>query len=88
MNRKLLNLVKFIKKTNCERHFIDNGLKFILFLNGDDLPDFCEIIELIEDKGYDAVWKGGYFCIDIAPFVEDCEVLSLNEFVELVGKSR
>ena len=29
-----------------------------------------------------------FLCIDIAPFVEDCEVLSLNEFVELVGRSR
>ena len=45
-----------------------------------------KIVELIEDKGYDAIWKGSYFCIDIAPFIEDCEDLTLNEFIDIVGR--
>ena len=91
MNTAFLKMIKFITKEDPERHVHEIGRDkaFVVFLYNHNMNEFFNITKSIDSEGFEAVWKGSYFCVDIIPFIEYYgeDIMNVDDFIEIVGTS-
>ena len=87
MNDHLKNLIKFFKENNPEAHYQSNGGEedsVWVCVSKFEAPEFLDIIEHIDDGGFECSWMGDYFGVDLTGFIEGLCDISLEDFCLIV----
>jgi hypothetical protein len=87
INETCKNLISFIKEHNPEMHYNERGQKVLEMCIGKyKSDDFLDIIDNIEDGGYNLIWYGDYFYIELNDFLRnECDFPEIDDFVWLIS---
>jgi hypothetical protein len=82
MTESLRKLIKFFKENNPESHYsVDNNSpKFWACIGMHEASDFLELIDYIDDGGYECSWMGSYFGVDLTDYIESICEIELEDF--------
>lgn len=88
INKTCKRLISFIKEHKPEIYYNERCKKILGMCIGKYASDdFLDIIENIDDGGYNLTWYGDYFYIELNDFLcNECDFPEIEDFVFLLSE--
>jgi hypothetical protein len=85
MNSNLRNLIKFVRENEPEIHWIGSRDSLVFCIGRGCVDPFLDLMDSIEDGGYECSWMGYYFGIDMAEFIREYCDIDIEDFCLIIG---